>query len=94
LALRATSNILLKNLARTGKIVQTGETFQEDINFKPSRNLFRTYQIRKGVKKPLAPFTYIQRTKSLLQTPEEKIAIKESKRQANIFKSVYSKRRR
>jgi len=83
-ALKIGSNRTLRTLARTFKVVESGskEVFNVDNIGKADFNYFRNYKIRKG-KKIYTPNLRIQKTKALLQTREEKSAIKKAKRNAS-----------
>jgi len=76
------SDITLKNLARSFKIIPTGkskEVFGVDELIMPEPLKFRGYKIRKGRKIPLQD-EFIQRSMANLQSKEEKYSIAEAKR--------------
>lgn len=77
-ALRLLQTRLTTNIARTGKLVETGLTEEPDISFKPSERIFRTYKIRGG-RRIEQPDFFIQRTQANLQTREEKTALAQAK---------------
>jgi hypothetical protein len=80
-AMRLGSERTLKELARTFKVVKSGTRVSNEIeDYMPKDNLFRGYAVRKGKAQQLPFGVYIQRTKANLQTPEEKMLIKEAKR--------------
>jgi len=77
-ALKFGSEKALGTLGRTFKIKAMGETFQEDIAFKPREDIFRTFKVRKGIKQPLVD-TYIQRASKSLSTRAERGLIREAR---------------
>jgi 8-oxo-dGTP pyrophosphatase MutT (NUDIX family) len=89
-ALKLGSDVTLRNLARTFKVVPTGTTKEvfgiEEQQFFPEDRLFRQYQVKKGRRIQRADI-FIQRQKALLQTTEEKRAIQQAKR-SNINKLI------
>lgn len=78
LALKLGSERTLRDLSRTFKLAKSGTTEMEDIDFIPQFTQFRQYKVRKG--RTIPTDTYIQKQKSLLQTPEEKYLIQQAKR--------------
>lgn len=91
-ALRLGADIATKDIARTFKIVKTGqqkETFGiSELDFMPSENIFRGYIVRKG-KKISTPDQYIQRTSANLQSIEEKRQLKEARRLKKLINFNY-----
>lgn len=71
-ALGVLSDRLLSELARSGRIVESGTTDVGDVNFYPSARQFRTFRRVKGRRVSLAPDTFIQRTSANLQNQVEK----------------------
>lgn len=81
-ALMRGSDITLRNLARTFKIIPMGTTKEiigTEEAFMPREAQFRGYQIRKG-RRVATPDQYIQRSMANLQSREEKRSIAEAKR--------------
>lgn len=78
-ALKFGSDLATRELSRQFKIVEAGVTESEDIAFRPSPKIFRTYKVRRGKQIPLSPDQFIQRISANLQTSEEKALIKQAK---------------
>jgi hypothetical protein len=76
-ALKFGSDRTLRDLSRTFKVVQSGTTEMEDINFGMIPSQFRDYRVRKG--RAIPTDTFIQRQGTLLQTPEEKEMIRQAR---------------
>lgn len=79
-ALKFGSEKVLRDLSRQFKITSSGYTNLKDIDFFPSEKQFRQYKVKKGKRIDLPFGNFIQKTKSLLQSPEEKMLIKMSRR--------------
>jgi hypothetical protein len=90
-ALAIGSDITLKDLARTFKIAKTGRTKEifglDEREFFPEERLFRQYQI-KGGRQIQKPDIFIQRTRALLQTRQEKAQIAEARRRTKQLNSL------
>lgn len=78
-ALKTASDEVVRNLSRQFKIVESGTTTMQDIEFTPGQSIYRKYKVRKGKRIPLSPGQFIQRTGSLLQTTEERELIKQAR---------------
>jgi len=79
-ALKSLSDNLLRDLARTGRIVESGETSMQDINYIPNSKTFRNYRVKQGRKVGLPFGKFIQRTTKSFTTDIEKQLIKEARR--------------
>lgn len=84
-ALQFGSSRTLKELNRTFKLIESGVTSEADIQFFPQPSQFRRFKQRKGRRESLEPLTFIQRTSTLLKSPEERFLIQEARRQRKIL---------
>jgi len=80
-ALQFGSDKAMRSLARSFKIKEMGTTAEQDIPYMPREDIFRSYQVKKGRKVPLQN-TFIQFGRTSLSSPEEREAIKLSRKLA------------
>lgn len=82
-ALKLGEERTLRDLSRQFRIIKSGITEAEDIEFRPSETAFRNYKVRAGRQVPLEADRFIQKISANLQTTEEKSLIRQARLQAN-----------